>query len=372
MKYIIKYLFFVAVAILSNCTKDNNQNPTENCVTENFFSAYSSRGFKMGFSTWSYGPELQDVDATYQFVNNNSDIYSEQIDNKIPWNAWMQDLPLPTEFTDEIASRVLRKTTDNQLLISVSLLNEDRSELAEDFDGTIPAYTELNDLTVENAYFKHVSYLINAFEPDYLVIAMEVNELKLKADHKWDTYKLLIQNVKSRIKLLHPTLKISESITLHNLYKPEVSNPEEYINEIVNYMNQQDFVAISFYPFFKNQHSKLEFQETFDFLHSKINKPIAFVETSAIAETLSIPSFNLSIEGSACEQNIYLETLLTNAQEQQYEFVIWWAHRDYDALWQTFPDDVKELGKLWRDTGLLDENGKERLSYITWKAVLDK
>jgi len=248
----------------------------------------------------------------------------------------------------------------------------ERSDLAEDFDGTIPDYTNLNDIEIEDAYFKHVRFLIDEFTPDYLVIAIEVNELKLKSESKWQAYKLLMQNVKSRIKQLYPNLKISESISLQNLYEPEVSNPNEYIDEIVNYMNQMDFVAISYYPFLKGQHSKTEFQQTFDFLHSKISKPIAFVETGTIAEDLSVPNFNLFIEGNVCEQNDYVETLLTNAQIQNYEFVIWWAHRDFDALWKTFPEEVKDLGKLWKDTGLLDENNNKLLSYTTWKTVLNK
>ncbi|HKK61971.1 MAG TPA: hypothetical protein VJ951_05395, partial [Bacteroidales bacterium] len=136
--------------------------------------------------------------------------------------------------------------------------------------------------------------------------------------------------------------------------------------------NQMDFVAISFYPFFKNQNSVNDFQQTFDFLHNRIDKPIAFVETCHLAENLLVTNLNLSISGNEVEQNSYLETLLTNAQEQNYEFVIWWAHRDYDALWETFPPELKDIGKLWRDTGLLDEDGNERVSYTTWKTSLEE
>lgn len=76
---------------------------------------------------------------------------------------------------------------------------------------------------------------------------------------------------------------------------------------------------------------------------------------------------NISINGNEVEQNVYLETLLTNAQEQEYEFIIWWTFRDYDAHWETFPVELLDIGKLWRDTGLVDEEGNQRLSYTTWK-----
>ncbi len=330
------------------------------------------RNFRMGFTTWSFGPNLQDVDITYAFIADNTDIYTEHIDNKIPWNAWMNDLTLPTEFTNEITGRVNRKINDKQLLLSVSLLNSNREELAEDFDGTVPTYSNLNDVGIEDAYFKHIDYLVSQFEPDYLVIAIEVNELLIRAEDKWDSYRLLIQNVKSRIKQLYPDLPISESISLHNLYEADVSNPTEYMEEMIAHMNQMEFVAISFYPFFKNLSTKNEFQGAFGFLHDNITKPIAFVETSHIAEDLIVSNLNLSIGGTEIEQNIYLETLLENAQEQNYEFVIWWAHRDYDALWEVFPMELRDIGQLWRDSGLLDENGNERVSKTTWDTYLNQ
>lgn len=244
----------------------------------------------MGFTTWSYGPNQQDVNDTYYFIENNADIYTEHIDNKIPWNAWINNLTLPSEFTNEITARVNRKIADKQLLLSISLLNSNRDELAKDFDGSAPPYLNLDDMEIEDAYFEHIQYLVNQFTPDYLVIAIEVNELRLRAESKWDAYKSLIQNVKSRIKALYPNLRISESTSLHNLYDIDIANPTAYIDEIISHMNQMDFVAISFYPFFKNQHSKNEFQQTFNFLHSNINKPIAFVESCHLAENLSVPT----------------------------------------------------------------------------------
>lgn len=372
MKFFIKLIPLIIILSQSSCNKKKEIESAADCATVDFFSEFTSRNFKMGFTTWSFGPNLQDVDDTYRFIENNADIYSEHIDYKIPWKAWINNKTLPLEFTNEISGRVARKINGARLLLSVSLLNSNRNDLAEDFDGTIPNYTNLNEAEIEEAYFKHIQYLVSRFSPDYLVIAMEVNELRLRSPNKWEAYKLLMGNVKSRIKQLYPNLPISESVSLHNLYESDVSDSIQYINEIIDYMNQMDFVSISFYPFLKNQHTRTDFQQTFDFLHSRINKPIAFVETANLAENLSIPNLNVSIAGNQCEQNLYLETLFMNAQLQNYEFVIWWAHRDYDALWETFPPELKDIGKIWRNTGLLNKNGEERRAYLTWKKILNK
>lgn len=370
---------FICVLLLNACTEQEETVSVitvpvsvPDCDTDNFFSENESRNFKMGFTTWSYGPKEEDVATTYKFVETNADIYAEQIDNKIPWKAWINNTELPAAFTNEMQRKVTKRINDKQLLLSVSLLNLERNELAKDFDNTIPSYTGLDDSKIEDAYFKHIQYLVNLFNPEYLVIAIEVNELRLRTKNKWEGYKSLIKKVTSRIKEIYPTLKISESISLHNLYKPEGLNPEEYINEIVTHMNTMDFVSISFYPFLKNLHSKTEIQEALDFLYSKTEKPIAFVETGHIAEDLSVENYDLFLKGDECGQNKYLELLLTNAQKKDYKFIIWWTHRDYDALWKTFPDDVMDLGKLWKDTGLLNESGKERMSFKTWTTVFNK
>lgn len=340
------------------------------CPSDNSLDVLTQRNFKMGFSTWSYGPKLADKDATYQFISSNADLYSEQIDDKIPWKAWINNTSLPVAFTDEIADRVARRLGNLQLALSVSLLNTDRNDLLEDYDGSRPSYTSLDEQQIEDAYFSHLDYLIGQFNPNYLILSMEANDLLVKSPGKWSEYKLLMGKVRTRVKSKYPNLLLSESMTLHNWFNPDVSDPAGYIAEIENYTQQLDFVAISFYPFFKGLTNKTQFQQAFDFLHSKVSKPIAFVETTHLAETLELT--NQTIVASECEQQEYLEVLLLNAHKENYRFLVWWSFHDYDALWQTFPDNVKEIGKIWRDTGLFDENGTQRPGFNVWSSVFEK
>ena len=48
------------------------------------------------------------------------------------------------------------------------------------------------------------------------------------------------------------------------------------------------------------------------------------------------------------------------------------CYPDFDALWQTFPDEVKAIGQIWRDTGLLDEDGNERPAFTVWQAHFNR
>ena len=370
MRYRTVLITLLAFLMLA-CNKETDKK-VDDCIDSHFFSEYSSRSFKMGFSTWAYAKRVEAVDSTYLFIRQNSDIYSEHIDNNIPWNSWINDLPLPAEFTNEIAARVSRRIVDKKLTVSVSLLNTSRNELAPDFDGSVPEYSALNDVEIADAYFKHLRYIVTQLNPDYLIIAIEVNELLINAPDKWEDFKLLMANVKARIRQEYPALQISESITLHNLYHPDVANPEDYIDEVVNYVNTNDFVSISFYPYFKALSTKAGFQDAFDFLHDRIDKPIAIAETGHLSENLKVDSYAIHISGNQCEQNEYLEVLLSNAQNQKYEYVIWWTHRDYNELWAEFPIEVRDIGKLWLSTGLMNEDGIEKKAYSTWKNVFNK
>lgn len=372
MKPLVNILSLVLfTVVLASCSSEEPVN-NEDCITNEFYCNDDPRNFKMGFSTWPYAATIASVESTYQFIGDHSDIYSEHIDAQIPWNAWINDLSLPDAFTSDISSRASRKISDKTLTVSVSLLNSERSELAFDYDGSIPAYAELNDKQIEDAYFKHLSYITDRLNPEYLVVSIEGNELLNNSPEKWEGYKLLMANIRTRIHQEYPTVKISESITLHNFYQPDVSDPDTYIQELANYANSLDFVAISFYPFFKGQQSKADFQKAFDFLHEHVNQPIAFAETSHLSEDLVVESYSLSIPGNPSEQNEYLQTLVKNAHENDYKYVIWWAHRDYDALWETFPAEAKDLGKLWLSTGLVEESGTPKEAFATWEFVFNK
>lgn len=352
--------------VLFGCGSDDS--PT---AKKDFFSDLGTRTFEMGFSTWAYALTTASVEDTYSFIDENADVYSEHLDLSVPWAAWMNDTALPSAFTNEIASRKAKKISGAKLTVSVSLLNTSRNELATDYDGSTPSYTALNDQAIEDAYVKHLEYITNELTPDYLILSIESNELLIHDPSKWDEYKLLMNNVRSRMKASFPSIPMSESMTLHNLYQPTVDNPNAFISEVVDYMNELEFASISFYPFFKGLNDAEGFLEAFDFLHSKVTVPIAFAETSHLSEDLTVNSFDLFIPGNETEQKDYLETLLINAQENNYLYVIWWCHRDYDELWATFPDEVKDLGKLWISTGLVNEDGVNKEALDSWNAAFD-
>ena len=370
MKYYL--MLALCVLVISTCKENPTEPDMPRCERIEALEGISIREFNMGFSTWSYGPDISDKDDTYSFLAQYGDIYSEQVDDRLPWQSWINGTELPSEFVSDVDDRVNRRINSNKLVLSVSLLNSGRTELINDFDGSVPQYNALNDVHIRNAYIMHLRYLIDRLEPDYLVAAMEVNELYVNAGpDAWTEYTYLMNAVRDSLNISHPDLKISESVTLHNWLDLEEA-AANFDSELTAYINQLDFAAISFYPLFKNMHSYDEFTSAFNYLNSRVNVPVSFVETTHLANDLVLESFDVTITSNECEQDLYLQALAKNAFENEYEFFIWWTHRDYDELWETFPDEVKDLGKIWRDTGLLDEDGNERPVYDTWEFLFEK
>jgi len=358
---------------MNSCSSDDNRPIDNDDDYDAFFADYDSREFQMGFTSWPYAPTVEAVTSTDNFIETQGDIYSEHIDSEIPWSAWMNDTALPEAFSENVSNRVARRlASSNSMSLSISLLNLGRTDLMPDFDGNAPVYTSLDDSHIVNSYHKHVDYLVQQLSPDYLVIAVEVDGLLRHAPEKWEAYKSLIGQVKSLIKTDYPNLPISESLMLHGFFQPDFGTAQEIQTEVSAYMNAMDFAAISFYPFLKGMSTQQEMQTAFDFLHGIVNVPIAFAETGHLSEDLDVPGFNLFIAGNQSEQNDYIQILLTNAQQENYEYVTWWTHRDYLPLWEIFPEELKDLGALWLSNGIIDEDGSQKEAYESWQAAFAK
>lgn len=101
------------------------------------------------------------------------------------------------------------------------------------------------------------------------------------------------------------------------------------------------------------------------------NKEYAVVETAWIAEDLNIPSFSINVSSDEQKQSAYISSLFEEATKIDAKTIIWFTSYDYDTLWtDTF--GVFNLSKIWKDTGLIDQNLIERDSLEVWKNELKK
>ena len=224
-----------------------------------------------------------------------------------------------------------------------------------------------NDPALCRAYANYCRRMVEFFQPDFLVTGIEANELLNHKPGEWDAYVAMSRDIQWELRERFPRLRLSESVTLHKLLDRQNSGLAQYRAKIQQFVESHDFLAISFYPLFLGLHTEKEFSSALEFLPGFSRKPIAITETGHPAEPVHIAAWKFDFPTNLNEQDAYVKVLLDQAQAHHYLFVTYFTARDFDELWKTFPSAVKDLGAIWRDTGLVDESGKPRPAYQTWK-----
>ncbi len=339
----------------------------------------AKRGFLMGFTSWPYAATTEAVQGTYAFIGTNADLVVEHLDDGVPWAESLRDAPFPRTFQEKLEGRRKNRPPRTKLLLSLTPLNMGRNGLAECTGNgqrpPLPAELKgkpFDDPQLARAYANYCRRMVEFFRPDFLVTGIESNELLNNQPRAWDAYRELSRQVQRELRERFPRLPLAESVTLHKLLDRQNRGLAEYRKKIQEFVEGHDFFAVSFYPFFLGLHQEKEFGEALDFLPTFTGKPIAITETGHPAEPLKIRRWNLDFPTDPKEQAAFVKVLLSRAQAHHYRFVTYWTARDFDELWKTFPEAVKDLGALWRDTGLIDEAGQPRPAFETWKGWLGK
>lgn len=100
-------------------------------------------------------------------------------------------------------------------------------------------------------------------------------------------------------------------------------------------------------------------------------RPFGVAETGFIAENLVLEKYRVRIQGREEWQAEYVQFLLSESNRLDAEFVVWFVSGGYDSGWVRLKKiGFDEFFKLWRDTGLLDGEGKGRTSFKIWNVWL--
>ncbi len=333
-----------------------------------------SRSFYMGFTNFPSDISIEAVVETNSFIQKHGDIISHHIEQGIPWPEALNDEPFHSNVVKDWDDR--KKLSKNKkVFLSLNPINNGRDGIAlyrgKDENMPLPkAFTDLklNDQKIKTAYYNFCRRAVDHFQPDYLAIGIEVNELIHNRREMWEPFVELYHHVYKRLKKNHPQLPIFATFSLHNLTNPGWNDREFQQQEIKKFIQSCDLVGISYYPFMASQSEKPVKQ--FEWLRQFTDKTIAFTETGFLAETLKIPSYNLTIKGNEAMQKTYFKTLFKYAQRDHYLFIINFLAKDYDRLWDKIKDFAPEAFKVWKDCGMLDEQSNPRPVLKVWDHYL--
>jgi hypothetical protein len=349
------------------CNKDN--------------SNIASRTFYMGFSPWPYDNTVQAQNWIYSNITQYGDIISEHLEEGVPWSEAYTNSPFPQEYINEIESRLQRIGAGQKVLLQISPLNVSRNGMAS-YRGSSPNQSlpaewsglALNDIKVKTAFLNYAKRMIEYFSPDYLLTGVESNLLIRNNPSIWPQYIELHQYIFTELKKVYPTLQISVSLFCVPFFpewsiEDNLAQQKAGLNDLEPYV---DFISFSVHPFMSGLLAETFPTDYLTKLFTFTTKPIAISESSYPAQvwqTASAPI--LTFNGTPTKQANFLKLLLEESQKANSKFVIWFAIRDYDALWvNALNSDPSALP--WRDTGLFDELGAERTAFGIWKEWFQK
>src|SRR5262249_35266506 len=123
-------------------------------------------------------------------------------------------------------------------------------------DKALPFPKELtgkayDDPLVKKAYLGYCRRMLELFQPDYLAIGIEVNEIFLAGPDNWRAYAALHRHVYEELKADHKELPIFASFTLHGMLNQGEPRRKEMLAAFQQVMPCSDLVAVSFYPFIR-------------------------------------------------------------------------------------------------------------------------
>jgi hypothetical protein len=335
-----------------------------------------TRSFQMGFTPWLYEASFTAQNLVYDQIQNNGDIVSHHLMSGIPWQEAFDQTPYPQAVEDEINTRLSKTRTDKTVYLSIDSLNGLRTELAPNWgsganEPRSGVWTSRNFSSAEviTAYGNFALDMIARFKPDYFNYSVEVSGLIFNSPSNFDAFVVFSEAIYNRIKSVHPDLPMLVSLSLKTPGNTEMVIAQAGFSRIANFV---DIVGASVYPYAFYDHADKGDPEKMpaDWL-SQIailapNKPMAITEVAWAAEDLVLPSFGIDLPITANNQSQFLDILFNEASLNSAQFIIWFCIDDYDTLWETVLAEG-EVARIWRDTGLYDENLNPRPALDKWQ-----
>ena len=369
-KLCLPFLLWCILLPLNSYAVNNGQLSALSLIT--LTSATYTRPFYMGFTPWPWALSSEAEEQTYQFINQHADIISHHLEEGVPWDEALADLPFNPKMMESWALRKRMTGKHLKVFLSISPINQLRDGLAayrgaEYHMPLSPAFKgrAFNDAMVKTAYSNYAQRAVEFFKPDYLAIAIEVNELWDNAPQSWNAFTELYRYTYFILKERYPQLPIFFTVSLHNIVNTSRGNPDITWGKIEDLWQDADIAAISFYPFLQYPFDLRDPISALDEVSKHTSKPVAISETGYPGKANIVKELRALPATPEIQRDVYF-VLLNKAREENYKFLVLWAYRDYDILWQSMKDSLPEWGAIWRDVGLQDGQGKERPAMDIW------
>jgi len=366
VKKFTKMVFVWGTLLLMGCIGVDPEPVEEEVLPDN-------RPFLMGFTPWPYDGTLEAVEWTYQTIQANGDLISHHMEEGVPWDEALASDPYPVEMVNEVNGRVGRYTGEDEILLQINPLNmaRDGLSLVRNAEVNAPLTAPWSGYgfdheDVETAFLHYARYMIDAFDPDYLLLGVEVNILANKDPAAWPKYVDLHASLYTTLKTDYPSLPMGVSVIAPAFFPQwagqyDLSTQIQALADLHPYL---DFLSFSIHPFMSSLLADSFPSDYFDELFAFTDLPVSISESSYPSQQWSDGSNTFS--GTPEKSRRFLRLMLEALHKADGMFLVWFSVADFDALWSNFMGE-DPLAKIWRDTGLWDESQQRRLPAYTWQ-----
>src|SRR5689334_12107513 len=179
----------------------------------------ATRTYAMGFSPWPYDATTEAVDWTYDHLASDGDMISEHSEEGVPWPEMLAGNDFTGTWLAEVQGRKDRLVPGGKVLVQINALDVGRSGLAayrsDTVNDALPTPWDgyaFNHADVKTAYLNYARKMADFFDPDWLMIGVEVNLLIRNSPGDWAAYIELLQHVRAGLATSHPTLRVGVSV----------------------------------------------------------------------------------------------------------------------------------------------------------------
>jgi len=331
----------------------------------------------MGFTPFPYEASWDAVTGVYDLIHDHGDFVAHHFDGGVPWSEALDGTAYPDAVNDELEMRLSLTDPLVPAYIALSPLSMGRDDLAPywgaefNMERTGPwATADFSDPDVRTAYANFAVSLIERFQPTWFNYAIEATDYLIHKPEQWDAFVGFVQHVHDAIETEHADVQLMISIALKHPDSSSSNTIRDRFSDVLPYV---DVVGLSVYPYaffgLEEGGNPANLPESWLSQVSDIapDYPIAIAETAWIAENLNTDggTWALSVNSSPEWQADYVQTLCTEANALNAEFITWWAPTDFDTLWEeTLASDP--LAAIWRDAGLYDGDVNPRAALEVW------
>jgi hypothetical protein len=333
-----------------------------------------ARSFSMGVTPFPYDLTPEAIEATQLWILDNTDIVSIKLDEGVPWQEALENKNAYDPAFEGSLDWKGKVPKDKKVFLSMTPLNKDKNGIAgyrgaaENMPNPDPwNKKDLDDPLVAKAYLNFCREMIRRFRPDYFAYGIEANNLA-KAPAKWKKFVPFAKDIYLALKKDFPQMPLILTLSTESVtFDPEQSPAQKKaIKEILPFT---DMIAVTALPYIKEQNpAKLPKDYFAQMAALAPQKPFAIAETAFLAEDVNF----LGIEriGKPAWQQDYLKFCFDEGSKLNAKFIIWMLPRDCDALYEKIPAPINEMLKLFKDSGLLDGEGKPRKAFELWSQWL--